>query len=200
MRYSVRDLVYVGIFGALWGALEMSLGAYLHTLNIPLIGLVMGSLGTLILLVGRLFVPRRGATLMMGVVTALLKLLSIGSVRLNPMIGILMESLLAELALSLFSTPRRAAFMLAGALAVGWDFFHRFLTQGLIAGRGLVETYRWTIEEATDLLGIPASYALLGILALLGLRWLAGLLVGLLAWDVGHAVAKRVLPPAESEG
>lgn len=192
MKYSVRDLVHIGIFGALWGVLEMTLGAYLHTLGLPLIGTIMGGVGAMILLVGRLFVPRRGSVFMIGVVTALIKLLSIGSVRLNPMIGILMESLLVEAGLLLAKEPRRLSFVLAGALAVAWDFFHRFLTQGLIASRGLVEIYRWTIEDATQLLGIPVAYAVAGILALLMLRIVVGAVAGLLAWDVGHAVRARV--------
>jgi hypothetical protein len=200
VRYSVRDLVYIGVFGALWGTLEMTLGAYLHALGIPLIGLIMGSIGALILLVGRLFVSRRGSTVMIGVVTAIIKLMSIGSVRLNPMIAILMESLLAEAGLLAARQARRSSFVLAGALAVSWDFFHRFLTQGLIAGRGLLEIYRWTVEDALHILGIPVAYAVGGIAALLALRVVAGMLAGLLAWDVGRVVTARVAPPARIEG
>ena len=52
--FGVRDLVYVAIFGALWGGLEMTVGAYLHLIKLPLVGIVMGALGILLALVGRL--------------------------------------------------------------------------------------------------------------------------------------------------
>ena len=81
--YTVRDWVYIAVFGALWGALELTLGAYLHVLFPPLAntfftGLIMAGIGAVIALVGRTFVPRTGAVLGIGIVTALLKVLSLG--------------------------------------------------------------------------------------------------------------------------
>jgi ABC-type thiamin/hydroxymethylpyrimidine transport system permease subunit len=194
MRYSVRELVYIGIFGAMWGAVEITLGSYLNALRLPMRGTLLTGIGLLFLLVGRLFVPKRGSVLMMGVVTAIIKLMSIGGILLNPMIAILAESLLAEVGLTIVGQPRRAAFLLAGALAMSWDFFHRFLTQGLIAGRGVYEIYLWVVRDASELLGIPVEYAVAGVLAMFLLRVVLGLVVGFLAWDVAGAVLARVVP------
>ena len=36
MRFSTKDLVTLAVFGALWGSVEMSLGAWLHAANVPL--------------------------------------------------------------------------------------------------------------------------------------------------------------------
>ena len=76
--FTVRDLVYIAVFGALWGALEITLGAYLHVLFPPLadtflIGVIMAGLGSVIVLVGRYFVPHTGAAIAIGIITALLK-------------------------------------------------------------------------------------------------------------------------------
>ena len=50
--FTVRDWVYVALFGALWGALEMTLGAYLHVIfpslaNTFFTGLIMAGLGAM---------------------------------------------------------------------------------------------------------------------------------------------------------
>ena len=196
-HWSVRDLVYVAIFGALWGGIEISLGAYLHVLKVPFIGIIRGALGLLLTLVGRLFVPRRGTVLMIGVVTAILKMLSLGGIILNPMIAILAESGLAELALLAFRRPSRLAFALAGALGVLWSFGHPFLTQGLIAGRGIITVAGWTLEAGSRLLGIAPKAVGWILLSLVVIHLAAGALAGTLAWEVGQAVKRRVLAQEE---
>ena len=53
-RFSTRDLVYIAVFGALWGTLEMTLGSYLHlifpSLATPLVGVgtIMTTVGMVI--------------------------------------------------------------------------------------------------------------------------------------------------------
>lgn len=42
---STRDLTYIGVFAALWGAIEISLGTYLHAIGFPLTGLVVSTIG-----------------------------------------------------------------------------------------------------------------------------------------------------------
>lgn len=193
-RWSVRDLVYIAIFGALWGGLEASLGSYLHVLRVPFTGVIMASLGLVLALVGRLFVPQRGSVAMIGVVTALLKMLSLGGVVLNPMIGILAESALAELTLSAKRRPARGTFALAGALGVLWVFFHPFLTQGILAGRGIVTVYGWAVASGACLLGLAPEAIGAILVSLLAIHLGAGAVAGLLAWEVGKAVQRRILP------
>lgn len=192
MKFTVRDLVYIGLFGALWGAMEISLGSYLHVLRVPFNGTLMAAVGVCIALVGRSFVPRRGSVLFIGTVTALLKMFSLGGIVLNPMIAILVESSLAELGLLASTRPSRWSFALAGALAVSWDFFHRFFTQSLLAGRGILEVYGWIIEEGTRLLGVGEGAALGVIAFLIALRLLVGSMAGLVAWSVAGAVHRRL--------
>lgn len=197
-RWNVRDLVYIAIFGALWGGLEASLGSYLHVLKVPFTGVVMGGLGLALALVGRLFVPRRGSVVMIGMVTALLKVLSLGGVVLNPMIGILAESALAELALSPWRRPARGAFAMAGAVGVLWVFFHPFFTQGVLAGQGIITVYGWAVESGARLLGLPLEAVGAIVACLLALHAGAGALAGFVAWEVGQAVRRRALPEEEA--
>lgn len=62
--WSVRDWVFVGLFGALWGAAEMTMGSVLHLVFPPLAdtflaGLIMACIGRLVALCEQLLVATR---------------------------------------------------------------------------------------------------------------------------------------------
>lgn len=197
-RFTTRDLVYIAVFGALWGVLEITIGSYLHLIFPPLAtplvgaGTIMTAMGMAVALIGRLFVPRTGSVLMIGVVVAILKALSIGGVKLPAMIGIIIESLLAELGLILARRPNRGGFMLAGSLAVLWTFFHKFFASYVFLGRGIYDVYLGILEQGSQALGVGMGYAVLIIVAFLLIRVVAGGLAGWLAWDLGKAVRARL--------
>ncbi len=145
--------------------------------------------------------PRPGSTLMLAVITALLKALSVGGVVLSPMIAIVIEGAIAETVLTLSGRPRRRSFVLAGALTVGWTMVHPLVVQGLVFGAGIITTYRWLLSGGAALLHLPVS-AVVAILAVLLLVHLAtGAVAGWVAWETGRAVlARRALPePADVE-
>jgi hypothetical protein len=206
-RFTTRDLVYIAVFGALWGVLEITVGSYLHlifpSLATPLIGVgtIMTAVGMVIALMGRLFVPKTGSVLMIGVVVAMLKALSIGGVKLPPMLAIIIESLLAELGLLLAARPLaggtrrgmgRWGFMLAGCLAVLWTFFHKFFASYVFLGRGIYDVYLGVLKQGAQTLGIGTGYALVIVAVFLLIRIVAGGLAGWLAWDLGRAVQARL--------
>lgn len=200
MRFNTRELVTMAVFGALWGALEISLGSVLKALHLPLSGALLATAGLVIALIARLFVPRAGATLFVGVVATILKLFSIGSVLIGPMIGILAEALLAEVVLTLSGQPRRAAFLLAGALGVGWTVTQPFVTGALLFGRDMLEIWLDLAGQATDLLGLPENAAILAVAGLIGLHLLLGAGGGWLAWQAGRQLRGRLATaPAVSE-
>jgi ABC-type thiamin/hydroxymethylpyrimidine transport system permease subunit len=193
MRFQVRDLVYIGVFGALWGAVETTLGSVVHTLNVPFSGAVLTGIGITIALIGRLFVPRTGSVLFIGLVTACLKMFSVGGIVLSPMLGIMIESLLAEAALMALGR-RRLSFMLAGALATLWTLVHPFLTQGILAGSGILTIYERTLTNGARTLGLDPSVVWLVLAALVGLHLAIGGAAGWLAWDAGRVVQARLRP------
>ncbi len=198
-KLGVRELVLIGVFGALWGAVEMSLGAVLHSVDIPFRGTVLTGIGMIIVLAGRIFVPRRGSTFLIGVVAALMKLLSIGGNVLSPMLAILIEAGLAEIALTLWGEPSRKAFVTAGAVSVLWAFFHPFLSQGILAGRGITWAWEVTIERGAEALGLsPEAVAAIAIL-LIAIRLLVGGIAGWLGWDVGKLAESRLRAYTEAD-
>ena len=195
--FTTRDWVYVAVFGALWGALELTLGAYLHVLFPPLAntfftGLILAGIGAVIALVGYTFVPRPGAVLSIGIVTTLLKVLSLGGVKIGPVVAILAEVILMEVALLSKRSPTRGRYVLAGTVAVSWNFFHKFIMMRLLYGKGIGEVYLKMVKEGSQTLGLDVRYAVAIIGVLFLFRVVAGAVAGWLAWDLGRLVARRV--------
>lgn len=195
--FNVRSWVTIGLFGALWAAVEVTLGSYLHIIfpsqaNTFLTGVVLGGIGVTVALTGRHFVPNRGSVLLIAVVTALLKLLSPGGARLGPFVAIVMEGVLMETVLWIVRTPRRSAFVIGGALAVGWNLPHKFVMMRLLYGKGIVEVYTKMIRDGNQILGIDVSAALLILLILLLIRLVVGAISGWIAWGLGGAVKRRI--------
>jgi hypothetical protein len=193
----VRSWVTIGLFGGLWAAIELTLGTYLHVIFPPqadtfLTGAVLGGIGVAIALTGRHFVPNSGSVLLIGVVTALLKLISPGGARLGPFVAIVMESALMEAVLWIARTERRWAFVAGGALAVGWNLPHKFIMMRLLYGQGILQVYAKMVREGSRMLGLDTSAALLILAVLLLVRLLVGAVGGWGAWELGGAVARRL--------
>lgn len=196
MRFTTRELVLLAVFGGLWGAVEMSAGAVLHALHAPLTGAWLAAAGLAVALVGRVFVPRRGATLFVGVVALTLKLFSVGSVVLGPVIGIVAEAALAEAVLSLSPSPRRALLVAAGAAGVLWTLVQPVVTGLLIFGRDAPTLWLDLLSTGQRLFGLSQEAAVTIVVALTVLHLLLGGAAGWLAWDVARRLRAR-LQPAE---
>ena len=195
--YTVRSWVTIGLFGALWAVVEVTLGSYLHVIfpsqaNTFLTGVVLGGIGVAVALTGRHFVPKRGSVLLIGIVTALLKLLSPGGARLGPFVAIITESMLMEIVLWVARTDRRWAFVVGGALAVGWNLPHKFVMMRLLYGKNIVEVYTKMVRDGSQILGLDISAALLIMAILLLVRLVVGGIGGWIAWGLGGAVARRL--------
>lgn len=194
--YSVRDWVTIGLFGALWGVVETTLGTYLNLIfpsftDTFIKGLVLGGIGVAVALTGRFFVPKLGSVFCIGVVTALLKTLSPAGARLGPILAILMQGIWMELAVSVPNQPRRWAFVAGGGLAVAWNLPHRFLMMALMYGRSVIQVYEMLAEDGAAMLGLDPSLALWILGILLGVRLIAGGMAGWAAWALGGAVSER---------
>jgi hypothetical protein len=186
----------IGLFGALWGVVETTLGTYLNVIfpaftNTFFKGVILGSIGVAVALTGRFFVRKRGSVFLIGLITALLKMLSPAGSKIGPIAAILMQSALMEVVLSLAGDPRRWAFLLSGALAVGWNFPHKFLMMRVIYGRNVVQVYQKLAQDGSEILGLDPSLALLILAILLGIRMVAGGIAGWSAWVLGGAVTER---------
>jgi hypothetical protein len=201
MRLSLKELTIVAALGALWGSVEMTLGSFLHVVNMPFTGTILGSIGICIALVGRVVVPKPGSTVSIAIIAALLKALSIGGVVLSPMIAIVMEGLLADVVLSAGGRPRRTTFVLAGAVAVTWNTLHMILIQGVVFGAGIISMYVTMIQKAAALFHLPSGSVIAVLAVLVALHVIAGSVAGFVAWEAGRSVlARRSLRELDAGG
>lgn len=190
-RLSTRDLVYIAVLAALWTGSENILGAQLHAMNIPFNGVPLTAIAIFLMVIGRSLVPKVGSTILMGVVVALLKVLSIGGVVLSPMIGILMEALLVELSMTALGTTQLAS-VVGGMLAEIWSFVHPFVIQPLLFGAQMLIIYQKTLVAGSKLLGVDPSNVILILLVILVLHAVVGLVAGVVGWRFSSR-AKRIL-------
>ena len=183
----------IAVFGALWGSMEMTLGAWMHAARVPFTGLFLSGIGICIALIGYVFVPRAGAVFMISLVAALLKAFSVGGVVLNPMIAIVIEGLLAEAGLALGGRQREVLpFLLAGVFAVNWSLVQPFFTQGVLAGQGMLEIYTRTLDEVARLLHLSSSVVIALITFIVLLHTVVGLCSGGVAVVVGRQLTRRL--------
>lgn len=192
MKLSTRELATIAVFGTLWGLSEISLGSVLKSLNLPFSGAVLSAIGLTIALVGRIFVPKKGSTLFIGVIAMLLKLFSLGGVIIGPMVGIITEALVAEIALSLAGKPRIFSFLLAGAIGVTWNLAQPFVTGPLLFGRSLFVVWLDMLDTGSRLLGLKDSAVLLIAIALLIIYLVIGCLAGWMGWNIAKQIQTRL--------
>ncbi len=199
MRYSTRELVSLAVFGTFWGAIEIVPGSVLHATGLPLAGVALAAAGLYVALVGRRFVPRPGSVLFVGAVAALLKLFSVGSIVIGPMIGIFGEAGMAELGLLVTGGASPLSYAAAGALGVSWTALHPFLTGFVLFGRDLATIWNGLLEGSSRALGIDTGRIALWVgVAWVGVRVAAGAGAGWAAWSTGGLLLRRVYGVQES--
>ncbi len=191
MKLNTRQLVTIAVFGALWGLVEMSLGGVLKSASVPMSGTVLSSIAVIILCAGRLFVPVRGASLFMGVIAMLLKLLSLGGVVLGPMVGIFTEALFAEVVFSAFGRPTRPASILAGIAAVVSTVVQPFITGPIFFGLDFAASWGSMLRNGSRVFGLDENAVFTVVSVYVGVHVLMGLLAGWLGWEAGKLLKAR---------
>lgn len=189
MIVSERDRFwgYAAAFGAMWGALEATVGSFVHALRIPFGGTLMASSGVALLVALRTVYPRRGVLLAAGAVCAGVKMLSPATTILGPMTGILVESSLVELSCLVFgANPLTAA--VGGALATLWAISQKVLVQIVLYGAPVLALYGELLGRAEAWLSLPRSGGWLVVLPFAALIAALGVMTGL----AGHRAGRRV--------
>jgi hypothetical protein len=192
VKFSTRELVIVAVFGTLWGIVEMTFGGVLKSLNIPLSGLILSVIGLTIAMIGRVFVPKRGSTLFIGIIAMILKLFSLGGIILGPMLGIIMEALIAELVFSAKEKPTLVLMMIAGVFGSFWVLIQPFISGPLLLGRSFLVVWLGILDTARNLFNLPEGsiFSVLALFILIHIFF--GLMTGCAAWKIGKQVNIRL--------
>jgi len=171
----------VAVFGAVWGAAEISLGALLRSAAIPMHGMLMAGIGIIIMLVARRSLSAggqrgRGVVVAVGVVAA------------------------AMLPLSAYAgRPRRWRFAVAGSVAALVPPVQMLLWLAAQYGPAALSQFReiLLIKQGGERLGLAGQTA--GALVALALVVSAvyGVACGTLAWSIAKQILTRLGRVAE---
>lgn len=159
------------VLGALWGAVEVTLGGFLHTLRLPLLGALLAAAEAGFLAAAHELEPRRGFVLATATVAALVKGLAPMGALFGPLVAILAEGALVELAFLLLPNRWLAA-AVGGALGTCWAIAQMILMQVILMGWAVLRLYEALLRAAGKVVGLTGSVTAvalaLGVLVGLG--------------------------------
>jgi hypothetical protein len=177
-------IAYIAVFGALWGIAEASLGTTLHLLKLPFSGLILTAIGLNIILIARAFYNTPGSTISIALLAAIIKALSISTVKVGPIVGILMEGLLAEGILTLMG-PGRTGFLIAGLCLGTYPLIQSIITRTILFGVAFVPMILELVEGISNRIGTGLGWILLITYVI------AHLLIGLVAAGIAWTIRRR---------
>lgn len=187
----VRPWTYAALFGTLWGALEATLGTAVYLGKLPLRGTIMGLVGLLCLVCLRRLQPRPGVCLLAGVVAVFLKVFTLGGFYPGPIIGIAVQALALEIAMT-GSGGRPIGAAVGGFIALATNPLQRLGMIWVVTGSEAVGAYLRLLEEAAAGLGLGGLRPAVIIGTIVVATGLVGAAGGLWAWWVAGRVMRRL--------
>jgi len=187
----VRPWTYAALFGTLWGALEATLGTAVYLGKLPLRGTIMGLVGLLCLVCLRRLQPRPGVCLLAGVVAVFLKVFTLGGLYPGPIIGIAVQALAVEIAMTA-SGGRPVGAVVGGFVALATNPLQRLGMMWVVSGSEAVGSYLRLLEEAAAGVGLGGVQPAVIIVAIVVATGLVGAAGGLWAWWVAGRVMRRL--------
>lgn len=182
---------YAATFGALWGAVEITVGAFLHAVKVPFSSVVLGATGAALLICLRALLPVRGVVLTAGLMCAGIKLLSPAGNVLGPMIAITVEAGIVELVLRPFGVTRASA-ATAGALVCLYCVVQKLVHQLIFMGMPIIDLYIGIAKQAEKMMGLPASEGAWVVGLFLSIVATIGITFGLVGARIGKTTVKQL--------
>ena len=190
----VRPWTYAALFGTLWGALEATLGTAVYLGRLPLRGTLMGIVGLLCLVCLRRLQPRPGVCLLAGAAAIFLKIFTLGGLYPGPIIGIAVQALMVEIAMTGLGGGAVGA-AVGGFATLATNPLQKLGMTWLVAGPEAVSASIGLLEESAAALGFPGVRAIVLFWSVVVATGTAGAIGGLWAWWVAGRVARRVGAP-----
>ncbi len=180
----LRPWTHAALYGALWGALEATVGTAIHLGRVPFRGEIMGLIGLVCLVCLRRLQPRVGVVLVAGLTAIFLKVFTLGGLYPGPLVGIATQALAVEFGFLVARGPWAAA--LGGAVALGTNPIQRVITAWIVGGS---EAATAVLRAVGEIGGVEAKWVLAGFV---GLAAAIGAVGGVWAWRLAGRVARRL--------
>lgn len=178
------DLINTAVFGAVWGLAEISLGALMHSSKIPFRGTIMSSLAVVIIITAKALLKYKGSLILLGGVTAMLRLSMGIGFNITPFAAIIIESVIAEI---IFDTIgfRKVTAVIAGAVILLYTLIHGMIMQVIFLGVDIYSVYYEIIIKITSSFSIPESYIIIFITLFALTHIIMGGVIGGFGYSVG---------------
>jgi hypothetical protein len=187
----VRPWTYAALFGTLWGAIEATLGTALYLSKLPMRGTIIGLAGLLCLVCLRRLQPRPGVCLLAGGVAIFLKIFTLGGLYTGPIIGIGIQAVSLELALTA-TGGRAVGAAIGGFLALATNPVQMVITMWVVMGGDAVRSYLLLLQEAAAAVGLGSMRPEVIFAMVVAGKGLIGAAGGLWAWWVAGRVMRRL--------
>jgi len=125
-----KQIPRILLIGIIWGLVELLISPVIKSFQPALFGFLMPFITVLIILIGRYFVPAYGSIILMGIIASVMKYLLSGMILHGAFMAILLEALLAEIILSIFSM-NLLSYMFVGISTELYSAIHPLLSRGL---------------------------------------------------------------------
>lgn len=185
-KLSKKETAYIATFGTLWGVCEITLGMILHNFHIPLTGLLLTAIGAIIALTCARLTDKKRAIFYTAIIAAILKLLSITTVKIIPFLSIIFSALTAQCILYLFRiTP--AGFIFSAGIMCCWPLIFLVISQSITFSTKIFEIYQNLLYS----IGLKS----LSILTVFCFGFIISFIIGgssgLLAWFISNELIER---------
>jgi len=187
LHISNKDIALLSLLSGIWALSEINLGLFFRVLKLPFSGAILTFLGLIILFLARDAVPQRGTSILLGILTAYLKLIFLGALAFFPIVAILVESFIVEISMS-GRQITRANTIVAGIFAMFWSLIHPFFTQGLLSGWGISRVYSTFFIRSAELFGISSQNMLFVFLTVIFVHFLFGILASIIGWKLTRQI------------
>ena len=185
------DWVRVGQFGAAAGGFEATVGSALHQARIPMSGLFLSVVQSLVMMYAGDRLANRGRVMWVPVISAGLKALSPYGGRLRPMLAITVQGFLFSLAATVFGW-NVVGILVGGWLVGAWAALQGLVLQYVMIGDNLLPALdvmvRWTAEYLH--LRLPGVVSLIALWTVVCGTLSA--IVTLFAWLRRHRLPARI--------
>lgn len=182
--------IKASIVGTIWAASEIVLGSFLHNLKVPFSGNVLTAIGIIILISVSYIWTEKGLFWRAGIICALMKTMSPSAVIFGPMVAIISEAFLLEIAVRVFGKSY-FGFILGAMLAMSWNLFQKIINTIIFYGLNMVDLYKSLLKFVEKQLNIHFDTLWLPILFLLAIYCILGILSAIIGIRVGRKIKSQ---------
>ncbi len=173
------------VVGGLWASLEIIIGSFLHNARLPMAGSTLAFFGTILLIGYSQIWTDRGLIIRAGLVTAIMKSVSPSAIILGPMMGIMLEAIMIELALLLVGR-NIVGYLFAGILSVSSALFYKIFSMLIFYGYDLIQVYINIINYGLKQFRFSEADPIEVLIVLLGFYLVMGILAAVLGYYAGR--------------